>query len=895
MRNAETRKGILYTSLSLCVIFAFTYIVGRSLLTSFPLGSDTPNHLAKIYYLDRYFPHIPLWYYKEGCGYPFLMLYPPISYYIPLFLHRIFSISIFDSFNLTWFASVLFTALGIYFFVKVKYRNELMAVSSSIFYLSCPAIWLLETLPGFYSQVVAIPFFVFTLLFFTLYQDSRRKRYFLATILCYTFSILTHLGVGLITAIVLIVYALMRFFSKELSLTKAIIDTLKVGLTSLCLSSFWFIPFLKSNPFISLRMIREPIDLGYFLKLLPAVLGVSEQGNILGYSSYSIFLYILALTGTIFAIKQRRFSFWMMSLGIIFNAFLLEFLFFQSKTYPDTILRFNFPIIIFISILGGLGVLVIQKTLKSLIQKRRHIRIESNRLNSTTVVSFVLIILVFYFSLNHIYINPSSWGGFSIHTFSHEGTYILTKEISAQIDGNNLTRIDTSPNLGGIMETLTIISNLSQINTYFYQGNLIREWWGYQGGVFYGIIGGKTELRVLSRWFGPQYIIVSDIDDPIWKYQDNGFVDAWRSGHIRLLRHINATNLVSVGDVPTVLVISSEEHNAYEPIFRTIIMSGLDSEYAYIIHGGSYIDDYSLDELQKFDVLILHGYNYHDSNTAWELLRDYVFNGGGLFIETGWQYVNPDWSNPNIPMPCPVSMTFWTNYGKEWHFSHIDTPITKEPDFTTFSQPVWGESPWSFSTTNNESVRNWAQTVLWNKGHPIVVTGNYGEGRVVWSGMNLIPHAYRNNNYEECRFFAEMIRWMINRGTTKSDYEVTRPIPEKVVVSIHSTNEVRSVLFREAYYHKWHAYLEKGDTRIELEIYRAGPDLMLVKIPAGVNSPFKVVFEYRRSWIDWASVTVSVTTLCTLGIYAFLPQALYVIYYPFRKFKKRVKDWWHEE
>jgi len=873
-KKKETRRQIVFMLLSLIVIFIFTYVVGSPLLTSFPLGSDTPSHLAKVYYLDQYYPHFPSWYYKEGSGYPFLMMYSPLSYYITFFLHKLFSISIFEAFNLTWFSSMLLGGIAVYFFARVKFRNELVALSSSVFYLSYPLIWLMQTVGGFFTETVAIPFSILTLTFFTLYQDRRSKKYFICAVWLYTFTILAHAMIGLVTTIVLVVYSVSRFLAKEISLKDSIFVSAKMIAFGLGLSSFWLIPFIVASPLTTYAQttLREPADILYFAGILPAILGfVGETGGIFGYSSHSIAMSVFFLFGVISAVKKRGFSFWALLLNVILVAFLFEYLFFQVKAVLGPILRFNFLIVIFLSSLAGLGVAEIcglptriHLFCKSELQRRGMKQLQ--RLINTAP-SIALIVLVFCISLGHIY-NPTGWGGFPMPAFVAETNYNMARKLSSQLKEDVLTRIDVSPNLGGIMEALPLVSDVSQVNTYFFQGSLFRPWWGYQAGVFYGPIGGKTELRALARWFGVEYVVISYSEDPVWKYENNNFTEVWHEGVIRLLRYDDATGLISVGNQSAVLFIGSEKLNAYEQVFRVLVMSGMDPEDAYLVHGSSYVDDYSLDELKKFDVLVLHGYDYHDSTVAWGLLRNYVADGGRLLIETGWQYTNPDWSNPNIPEPCPVKMTAWTNYGKEWHFSYTNTSIGNQIDFGSFSPPIWGEGPWSFSISDNQSVRNWAFPVLWNSGRPIIVAGNYGKGRVVWSGMNLIPHANGNENHEECRFFGRLLEWLIGRGpVTNFEHNVVRNIPEEVAISIVNADRRTNVLFREAYFHDWQAYIQKEGVQTPVKIYKAGPDLMLVRVPPEMDPPFNVVFTYKRSIVEWGGISITVVSLLVLIVY----------------------------
>ena len=73
----------------------------------------------------------------------------------------------------------------------------------------------------------------------------------------------------------------------------------------------------------------------------------------------------------------------------------------------------------------------------------------------------------------------------------------------------------------------------------------------------------------------------------------------------------------------------------------------------------SFVDDYSIAELSRYRALVLLGYRYHDHDAAWNLIDQYAQSGGAVFIETGWQFVDPDWDTTTVPAALPVSNLHW--------------------------------------------------------------------------------------------------------------------------------------------------------------------------------------------------------------------------------------------
>ncbi|MFI5091657.1 MAG: hypothetical protein ACHP7P_16580, partial [Terriglobales bacterium] len=94
----------------------------------------------------------------------------------------------------------------------------------------------------------------------------------------------------------------------------------------------------------------------------------------------------------------------------------------------------------------------------------------------------------------------------------------------------------------------------------------------------------------------------------------------------------------------------------YNFVFERATTGALPFASAWLVRGKSpNIDDYSDAELSRYAGVILLGYQYHDQGTAWSRLDRYVRAGGHLFVETGWQYVDPDWDAGTAPSWLPVA------------------------------------------------------------------------------------------------------------------------------------------------------------------------------------------------------------------------------------------------
>lgn len=848
------------------VIAALGYVIGRPILGGFPKGGDTPYHLTTVRYIDRYFPHLPAWFYQHGTGYPFLGAYPPASYYLCFLVHRALGLGIFDSYSLVGLLSVVATALGVYLFAELELGDRLAALMAAVFYLLTPISWGWLTQWGYFPQTVGLAFLALTVALFALYQEKSGRLYLLATVLCCSLSLLTHLVSGLImTNLLLFILVITGFPGGRLGF-KAATGFVKVVVASLALTAYWFLPFFTLNP---------PSQFGTLDPWhIPALYVAEVVGADISAQRFWTTIHIFALIGAIYAFKRRRAVFW---LAVVAGFFLFlatapsivpAFGAYLVSVYAFTNIRFVIPAMILLPVVAAFGFTEIRKTLLRTLKRHRDMRGDERFLRGEAV-SLILALTIL---LATAYVtNPYSSNLFSDKKYwnVHSGDYRLAEDILSNVELDNLTRVDVSPRLGGLMETFNILSDAPQVNAYFYQASLIHGMWGYQQSVFYGPVGGKTELRSLARWFGVRYVILSGAD-PLWKYEEDGFTPVYSSSGVHVLRFKDAAGLVEVRRAPTVLVIGSEERAAFDPVFYATVSLGYDPGEFCTIRGGGRVDEYSADQLEAFDAVILYGYGYRDSSRAWGLLRDYVAEGGSLLVETGWQYVSADWSNPSIPEPSPVSATLWASRGKQWDFSYTpDHPITAGINFSRFSPAIYGEDqPWGFSASGNESVREWARPVLWNHGLPLVVAGEYGKGRVVWCGLNLLAHASSYQNAEETSLFGRMIDWIRpSQPADESGYRVSRPSPDRVVLDIYNASERSGLLFREAYFANWHAYLLREGDVSGLRIYRAGPGFMYVHLPENLTYPVKVVLQYETSPTEWVGRTVSFAALCILVVY----------------------------
>ncbi len=417
----------------------------------------------------------------------------------------------------------------------------------------------------------------------------------------------------------------------------------------------------------------------------------------------------------------------------------------------------------------------------------------------------------------------------------------------------------------------------------------------------------KNQGLFLLNWFAIKYMvggqgaglnITQSLGESFKQTEENEglrFIEVWEN---------LTAPIVEATGAPAILVISNREW--YRGVLRDLFASvNLNSRQYILVRGPEYIDDLSAAELAGFDGVYLYTYRYRDFDRAFGLLEQYVANGGNLIIDTGFEC--PESGSTHLPEFFPVNETVRSPLGKEWKFKVSEDPITGGIDFSAFSPPVHvGDEPWTHSyAPSDRNVKPWANVILWNQGHPVIVIGTYGEGRVVWSGLNLPYHVATYKNLEEAELHRNLAEWLFQPPNNQNvDFNVKRPRPEEVI--IEAQGNCTGVLFKENAFDGWTAQLtSKEGITYEMKIHYAGPDFMYVRVPKGIDGPFTVRFVFKGALIDWFFTTLSLTTLFLILDYSLLKGYLVTnrVLSPlargfrgwWRRLARRVREWWYKE
>src|SRR5260370_2919031 len=94
--------------------------------------------------------------------------------------------------------------------------------------------------------------------------------------------------------------------------------------------------------------------------------------------------------------------------------------------------------------------------------------------------------------------------------------------------------------------------------------------------------------------------------------------------------YLRPTPIAVATNAPSILVIGPPEN--YQLVFRDLSYSGFDTAHAIPVQGGPYVDDYSAQDLARFDEVLIYGGRAHQRAHASDLFSGNGTAGGRLMF-----------------------------------------------------------------------------------------------------------------------------------------------------------------------------------------------------------------------------------------------------------------------
>ncbi|MDP3888806.1 MAG: 6-pyruvoyl-tetrahydropterin synthase-related protein [bacterium] len=835
--------------------FIVSYVFG--LWFGYPRGADALSHILKTEHILLTWPHHNWWSIWAG-GMPLFLYYPPLPYYFMAVIKILTNIPVDLLLNLLGIISVCFTALAIFCLSFYLTKKRLVSLIVSFLFLTSPSSWESAFSAGVYMRTFATPFFLFGIYWAILFWEKLEKenfsqKLFSLTCLFLGMSVLLHQHIGMVSFGTLF---FLTFFIIRVDFRTKIINFTKICLFSLLLSATFWLPMLVFFPktpttswVTSLASQAVPWqDLVPLSALIPKLANQAIPYMIYGdLARLSTFLFPLALSLLIlvyllrreelseenFIVRMLKFSGWMT----------LFWLFYGS----GTLLRFSpiFPIItnlysfmgthgatwflpIFVSIAIGL--------LASFLLKKTPVY-----LLFFAFIIFLLVIDMFrqytgLIKFRQMTNQQSNIEAIDFSLFSPSFRKLLSQQQSENF------RLASSVNSSTNLLFNHQFPSFAQTGHYFIQGVPNFDIYFYFEDTLRRQPNNKNEIPFLLDWWAIKPILTS---------AGMGNLKAvGREEGFKLYTYDQSSPILAPTMAQTVLVIGSEK-SYQDSFFRSLAIGNIGSHLLIPVTGSPIVEDYNQKSLSDFDIVFLYDYKVNSFTWASSILNNYVKNGGNLIIES-----NRDVETGRLlPDPFPVKKIKLAERSGDWSFNvEVENSYLEPKDLVNFSPAEYDGGPWGVS--EGDGVKDWAKTILTSGGKPILVGGRLGEGKVLWSGLNLAFHIAHNRNEKEAKLLEKIILGFVSfPNNDLPNFKVEFKNPQERILSLEG--DARGVLFKENYFPNWHAVAKTSNKKVGLKIYPAGPGFMFTYLPRGVK---EVTFVYRRSFFEKIADVISILT-----------------------------------
>ena len=316
-----------------------------------------------------------------------------------------------------------------------------------------------------------------------------------------------------------------------------------------------------------------------------------------------------------------------------------------------------------------------------------------------------------------------------------------------------------------------------------------------------------------------------------------------------------------------VLVVGGTQNSVpelYNSVFKRATSGMLPFDSAWLVRGSSpYIDDYSQQDLSRYSGVIMLGYQYHDQAAAWSRVDGYVRGGGRLFVETGWQYVDPDWNAGTAPPVLPVTSLSWSALDPSAAVT-VNGALDRQFGSFTYQGGGWGAS-------SSSSLRPGASELVRSGNKIVAARWQVGQGRVVWSGMNLIAHDASSGSTDEDQFLASQFAWLYPPSDAQVAITPQWSGDNEATLELNQSDQRTLVLFKESLFPGWSARLVTPGGSRPVPLDGSEMDLMLAtldSVPAGS----KLVFSYGPTVFEEAMWFLSGLWVIALGLWLVKPQ-----------------------
>jgi hypothetical protein len=914
------------------IIGAVAYLLSWQILYLGPVGSDTLFHLHLAQWVDSSFPAIRWWYPWDDHGIGYREGYPLAAHWLAAAISRIGAIDLSRAIQVVQFATTPLGALGVYVFCAWRLRNPLAGLVGGVAYLLSPLTWTFLVDWGFYSNqvgtVLFMPAWIALDVFFDEWSSGRRGRSFRASAFA-TMGLVALLG---LVSPFLLGAAVMAIFFYALAIRGRglgerarwvfVTAPLLVAGTFL-LTAFWSVPEQLYLSFIGTHVPARAFDPGLFsIWSVDQVFSLHpiRPSIVFDRASITPAVWLPAIAGAVAALWNGRAR--VLVAAVVFGVLTMITTSLEAMTWGLPVLgnlvheRAGVTLVQFsVPVLAGIGLTETPLVFGQALGRVARLAARPRAFTAIAMVSIALVLAsagVWRFAY---------WVGGSANALAYGDFQPTTNDIWGRYPPGAAPASDfirqlapgawRTPQVGCIIGSCTTGSGLDpyrslfatppqrlvvdahvplllmaareltgggQAYTYNFQLPTSPELDNWMLDSMLNHRGTTTKAELASA-LGIDAVVLGDTQAA----QGADYVAlGWKQISSSPLSFVNPSPAGLATEWPsgaTGLVIGADQNGTshpYNDLFERATTGMIPFSSGWLLRGDSaYVDDYTASQLAAYPMLVLVGYRYHDQGKAFGLLDDYVRAGGSLYIETGWQYVDPDWDLGSLaPAVLPVGELRW---GALDPAAPVVVSGTTSPSWGSMA---YGSSGWGASGAPASSVRTGAEPLVSVGGRVVVARQSLGRGRVFWSGMNLIAHASGAGSAIEDQFTTNAFAWLLHTGeqvSTQSDSSLTWVADDQAWVSLSPSTGPTWVLFKESFAPGWSASLEwpaspgiAGGTQ-SVHLLDGESDFMLARLDS-VPPGAQLAFSYGPTAGVYASWAVSALSLVLMLIWVVRPR-----------------------
>jgi hypothetical protein len=930
-RGARPALGFLRLAAAATIVTAVAYVLSWQILWKGMAGSEAPFHLHLIDWVATTFPNLPWWYPWDGMGVSYREAYPLASHWLAVAASRALSTDLEGGAQVVQFALMPLSALGLYAFFDWRLKRPIAGIVAGFLFLLSPLPWVEWTHFGLFASWVGMPLFMPAVIaldaFFTAWLAGDRGWRLRAGAAGFI-GLTTLMGIvspHLLGAPLLVVpaYALAIPRGSPRRVRRwlfACVPALWIGVV--LLSLFWlgaelqYLSVVRSHwagPGTNFDINRLwPIALSDLLSLIPL-----KTQDLPALYSLSPAVLLPALLGVIAAWRNGKARIFL-ALAIV-SIVLMTFRdlyrpFFGIPGFAEFAVVAHRPFQLLASFavpaLAAIGLFEMQAYAVDFIAKR-WTSVAAMRAAAVpalaVAVALVLVADIAVFAGRVQGGSQLSYGpSLASPGWAPDFRDIWEQHTSLSLAQQLLDpRQWRTPGIGCDVNCQGQHQHLSMLGATFHAPPVRAELNANAAELdmaFHTLVGGGIThsyndqvipSRELASWM-EQSMLVDPGGSTKTQLADALGIDAVVLAKAQVARASDYMQMgwVQVGSDPvafvnpqpsglaaqwtsgaSVLVVGKTQASVpalYNFVFERATTGLLPFASAWLVRGTSpNIDDYTDADLSRYSGVILLGYQYHDQGAAWSRLDRYVRGGGHLFVETGWQYVDPDWNMGAAPAILPVGSLRWGSLDPS---APVQVDGSADPQFGRFA---YGSGGWGASSAG--SVRQGATELVRVGDRVVAARADVGRGRVLWSGMNLMAHDSASGSADEDQFLAAQLSWLFAPSSGSSSQVAIEPVwngGDQVTLTLEPSSGPTLVLLKESFFPGWSARLVTPSGSRSVDLVGSEMDFMLANLSA-VPPGSALVFTYGPTGFEEATWALSLALLA--GLIAWLVRPALVV------------------